>query len=294
MVTVADTNPTLRQLQLANRLRDLRQESGLSVAEVAEQVLLSPAQVSRIENAKRTASPRDVRALCKLYGVPEEDLLELAKEARQPVWWQNYDDRDFRQMIGLESVASEITEYETTTIPGLLQTEAYARAILKGYLPGIDAEVLEQRIQARVKRQELLRRIHPPKYWVLLDESALHRHVGGRRAMQEQLESLGELAERPNINILVLPFTVGAHMGFDMAFRMLEFPETVKIFDTLFVEDALGHAYTQDYGAGKVRVARYREIIDHLRATAANPADSRAIILRMAERFGQGDAHTTR
>ncbi|MFI6319999.1 helix-turn-helix domain-containing protein [Nonomuraea sp. NPDC050556] len=294
---MADANPTLRQRQLANRLRELRKQSGLNLAEVAEQILLSPAQVSRIENAKRIASPRDVRALCKLYGVPEAELLKLAKESRKREWWLDHDDPDFRQMIGLESEASEIIEYETTTIPGLLQTEGYARAIFKGYLPRIDPEVLESRTQGRMKRQELLYRQHPPIYWVLLDESVLHRHVGGLQVMADQLEQLTSLAELPQVNVLVIPFTVGAHMGFDTAFRMLRFPQDADISDTLFTEDSMGGETHEDYGPSRARIERYREIIDHLRAAAANPTQSiemiRAKAMEFAQQYNESQAPTS-
>ncbi|WP_219471482.1 helix-turn-helix domain-containing protein [Nonomuraea rhizosphaerae] len=273
-------NPTLRQRQLAARLRDLRHQAGLNIADVAERLLCSPAKISRIETAQRRVSLRDVRDLCNLYNADPSPLMALAKDAQQREWWQEYDDPEFRDMIGLEVEASAIVEYETTTVPGLLQTEDYARAMIRGWLPRIAGDILDDRVAARMKRQDLLHRLDPPRYWVLLDESALWRHVGGVQTMHEQLDHLARMAELPQITIQVIPFTVGAHMGFDSAFRHLAFDNKSGIADTVFVEHQMGHFYLEGY-----RVDRFKEIIDYLRAMAESPQDSRKRITDMATKF---------
>ncbi|MEU5860974.1 MULTISPECIES: helix-turn-helix transcriptional regulator [unclassified Nonomuraea] len=274
-------NPTLRQRQLAMRLRELRHEAGLSIAEVAEHLLCSPAKISRIETAQRRVSLRDVRDLCRLYGVQDSsELMTLAKDARQKHWWQDYDNRSFRPMIGLEADSVAITEYEITTIPGLLQTEDYARAVIRGCLPRIDNDILQDRVLARLKRQELLTGREPPDYWVLLDESALHRHVGGRQTMLEQLRHLLTVTELPQVTIQVIPFTVGAHMGFDSTFRLLEFDKRSGIADTVFVEHQMGLFYLEGD-----KVEPFRETINHLRAEALNPQESKKQLAEMARKF---------
>ncbi|MGW0804943.1 helix-turn-helix domain-containing protein [Nonomuraea sp. NPDC002799] len=271
-------NPTLRQRQLAIRLRELRHEAGLSIAEVAEHLLCSPAKISRLETAQRRVSLRDVRDLCRLYGVADPaELMTIAKDARQKEWWQDYDEPTFRPMIGLETDAVAITEIEITTIPGLLQTEDYARAVIRGWTPGIAADILDDRVQARIKRQGLLHRNNPPRYRVLLDESALHRRVGGSQTMREQLLRLAEAADLPHVVIQVIPFTAGAHMGFDSMFRLLEFERNSGIADTVFVEHQMGLFYLEGD-----KVERFREAISHLTAEALSPQESTRKIVTLA------------
>ncbi|AWS41048.1 helix-turn-helix transcriptional regulator [Streptosporangium sp. 'caverna'] len=281
---MAGTNPTLRRRQLANRLRELREQAGKSIKEAAEQLECSSAKISRIETAQRGALPRDVRDLCLFYGITDQAqidaLMTLAREAKQQVWWQATEDVDFRPFLGLEIDATSISEYETTTVPGLLQTEDYARAIIKGYLPSIDSDVLEERITYRMKRQERLYGSHPPKYWVLLDESVLHRHVGGIDVMMNQLTRLGETAKLPHVTIQVIPFKVGAHMGFDSAFNLLEFSDST-IGDTVYLDTLMGSFYLEK----DKELERFRETLNHLRAVALSPQDSAIHIAGAYDRF---------
>ncbi|WP_188190580.1 helix-turn-helix domain-containing protein [Nonomuraea sp. SYSU D8015] len=278
-------NPTLRQRQLAIRLRELRHEQGLSIAEVAEHLLCSTTKISRIETGQRRASLRDVRDLCRLYDIPEPkatELMTLAKDARQKEWWQAYDNVNMQPFLGLEAGAISITEYEITTVPGPLQIEDYARAVIRGWLPRIAPDILEERVKARGKRkEEVLYRADPPRYWVLLDESVLYRHVSSRETMHAQLNHLIEMSELPHVTIQVIPFTAGAHMGFDSPFRLLEFDPDAHIADTVFVEHQMGLFYLED---DKV-LRLFREIIDHLRAEALGSQESRKRIADMAATF---------
>ena len=275
-------NSTIRQRQLATRLRELRSGSGMSIADVAAHLLCTPSKISRIETAKRRASLRDVRDLCNLYGVADNtELMALARGAREQEWWQDYDEVNFRPLLGLEAEASEITEYETTTIPGLLQTEDYARAVITGYLPKIEADILSDRIQARIKRQDLLIKADPPRYRILLDESALHRHVGGKATMREQLRRLVEVAQFPHVTVQVIPYTVGAHMGFDSAFMLLEFPKLSGVLDTVYIEHQIGHFFIEN----EEKVKRFRETIDLLRDEALSRGDSIGLISTVASNF---------
>ncbi|WP_433511702.1 helix-turn-helix domain-containing protein [Nonomuraea sp. CA-143628] len=275
-------NPTLRQRQLAARLREMRTEAGLSIAEVAEQLLCSPAKISRIETSQRRASLRDVRDLCGLYGVADpSELMAFAKEAQQLSWWQDSEDVGFRPLIGLEAEAVEISEYETTTIPGLLQTEDYARAVIQGFLPRIASDVLDERVAVRMKRQEILHKSSPPRYWVLLDQSALHRHVGSQQIMAEQLTQLAELSHLPDVTIQVVPYTVGAHMGFDSAFMLLAFDPNAGVADTVYLDTLAGQIFLEKPN----QLIRFREVLNHLRAAALRPDDSRKRILEHRDLF---------
>ncbi|GAA4060761.1 helix-turn-helix domain-containing protein [Nonomuraea soli] len=278
---MAGANPTLRQRQLARQLRELREQVGLNIKDVADRVLLSPGQISRIETAKRRPSLRDVRALCELYGVPDGPLMKLAREAHEQGWWQELEDVDFRPLPGLENDAVAISEYETTTIPGLLQTPDYARAIIKGYLPQIEPDVLDARVDGRMKRQEILSKANPPRYWVVLDESALHRHIGGPAVMAQQLAQVAMAAEQPHITIQVVPYTNGAHMGLDSAFMLLEFAPEASLADTVYMETLAGQIFTER----PRQLERFNEVLDHLRAVALSPQESVARILAQGRWF---------
>lgn len=281
---MAGTNPTLRRRQLASRLRELREQAGKSIRDAAEQLECSPAKISRIETAQRGALPRDVRDLCLFYGLTDQAqidaLMTLAREAKRQVWWQETEDVDFRPFLGLEIEATSISEYETTTVPGLLQTGEYARAVIKGYLPRMDNDVLEERVTYRLRRQERLYGPHPPKYWVLLDESVLHRHVGGPDVMREQVRHLESASELPHVTIQVIPFTVGAHPGFDSAFILLEFSDPT-IGDTVYLDTLMGSFYLEK----AKELERFRETLNHLRAVALSPQESAIHIARAYDRF---------
>jgi hypothetical protein len=197
-------------------------------------------------------------------------------------WWKSYDDKSFQPLIALEAAALTITEYETTTIPGLLQTREYARAVILGYLPQIDHAVLQRRVEARLRRQDRLTTDHPPRLIVLLDESALHRHVGGPAEMSRQLHLLAAAAQRPNITVRVIPFEAGAHMGFDCAFRLMEFGPGADIPDTVFVEHQMGHYFWDK----DEHLRRFREMIDHLSTLALSPERSVEMIEERAAALG--------
>lgn len=279
---MAGANLTVQGRQLARRLRELRLHTGMDIAETAKRLLCSPAKISRIETAQRPASLRDVRDLCRLYGLDEsqtEDMMRLAKDAQKQDWWQAYDDPDFRPYLSLESEATSITEYETTTIPGLFQTEEYARAVIRGWLPDIMDDILQERVQARTKRQERLHGANPPLYRALLDESVLHRHVGGREVMRRQLEQVVKLAQLRHVTVQVIPFTVGAHMGFNSAFQFLEFDS--ELGPVVGLETLMGHFFLEK----PKDIKRFLEAISHSSAVAMSPAESIAKIEAVSRTF---------
>ena len=189
-------------------------------------------------------------------------------------WWRGYDEHTFHRYLTLESEASALTEYETSAVPGLLQTEEYAYAIIRGCLPLIEEDALAWRVRTRMHRQERLRGLFPLRYWALLDESVIHRHVGGRDTMRHQLERVIKYAELPNVTIQLVPFSVGAHVGFNTAFQYLEFDSPARS-PSVWMETLIGYLTRED----PRDTGRFREALDFLQAVALSPADS---LLRIA------------
>ena len=270
-----DRSPTLRRRELASRLRDLRRQAGLTVDEVAARLMCSPPKISRIETGARPASLRDVRDLCALYEVEEpkrEHLMTLAREAKQQGWWQRFDDLAIDSLIGLETEASKISTYQTV-VPWAFQTKDYAGAVIRGALPRIANGVLEERVTARLIRQELLTKEDPPRLWALIDESALRRQVGSRAVMREQLKRVVELTDLPNIVVQVVPYEAGAHPGLDSNFTLLEFDDPLQR-PIVYTESMAGSFYLER----PVDIDRHKEALEYLRACALSPASSIELI----------------
>lgn len=269
---MADLSPTIRQRELGMRLREFRTAKGLTVEDVAKELLCSPTKISRAETGARRATLRDVRDLCQIYGVDAKtsaDLMELAREARQPGWWTKFDDLKITPYIGMEQAATAITNFGMYFVPALLQTEDYARAIIKGIAPKIDEAILGQRVEARMMRQKLLQAPKPPKYRALLDEAVLHRQVGGPTVMKAQLEKILSFIREERAAVQVIPYEVGAYGAIDSNFAYLEFAGTM-LPDLVFVEGLVSHLYLERPD----ELERYREALDYLRDEALNPRDS--------------------
>ncbi len=272
-------SPTVRQRELGTRLRQLRNGLGLTVEEVAEKLLCSATKISRVETGARRPTLRDVRDLCSIYGVNESDttdLMNLARKAREQGWWNEYDDLNLTPYIGLEQEATSITCFTMYYIPALLQTEEYARAIIRGILPEIDPRILEQRVEARLRRQQRLDQDDRPRYRVIMDEAVLHRRVGGATVMAAQLDKVLRQERDGKATVQVIPFDIGAHAAQDSNFLVLEFSKPEPLPPVVFVESLTNHAYQER----KANVDRYREAVEHLRDAALSPRDS---VLRIAE-----------
>ena len=282
MHVAADRSPTLRRRELANQLRDLRKQSGRTVDEIARELLCSPPKISRIETGVRPASPRDVRDLCRIYGVDDalrDRLMTLAREAKQEGWWNRYEDIAIDSLIGLEIEAAQISSYESCVIPWMFQTREYARAVIRGILPRIADSILDERVAARLTRQEIITRESPPHFWSLVDESALHRRVGSNQIMRNQLKAMVELAALPNMTLQVVPFGLGAHPGLNNTFTLLEFESTQP--PVVSMENMAGTLYLERASD----VERYREALSYLRAGALDPENSIALIEKAGGEF---------
>lgn len=277
------TSPTVKRRRLAAELRKARDAAGLTIEEVAERLEWSMAKVSRIENARVSVLPRDVKFLLSTYGLSERDevwdaLLTLARESRQKGWWQQYSDAIpdwFSVYVGMEAEATTRSSYHAEFVPGLLQTKDYATAVHRASLPTATDEEIEQLVNVRMARQELLTSSDGLQLWLVLNEAVLRRLVGGRAIMQEQLVRLLEATNLPSVTLQVLPFNSGAHAAMDGNFTILGFPDSSDP-NVVYVEYATGALYLEK----RPEVERYRLIFDHLRAAALSVDASRALIRR--------------
>jgi transcriptional regulator with XRE-family HTH domain len=278
------SSPTVRRRRLAAELRKLRKESGKTREQVAEFVGCSPVTVTRIESAQTAPRLADTARMLEFYGVsgPRRDvLLTLCGQARKRGWWHQYSGSIpawFEVYVGLEEEASEIRSYEAEAIPGLVQTEGYTRALV---LSGVDVpadDEVERRVAVRMRRQERLSGDDAPKMWIVLNEAALRRQVGGPATMREQLERLIEVSRQTKVVVQVLTFAAGAHPAMDGAFNILRFPEPADP-DVVYVQYRRGSIYLEEASD----VDAYAELFDHLRARALGPDESRALIARTAD-----------
>jgi transcriptional regulator with XRE-family HTH domain len=275
--------PSVRGRQLAAELRRLRDALRLTGEEVAERLGWSPSKISRIETGTTAPSVADLRQLLDTYevsGTQRERLELLGQTAGQRGWWDAYADTlnsDYAALIGLEDQAASIRWYAAQIIPGLAQTEVYAREIVRSgswtYPPG----EIERRVQVRMNRQKILTRDQPVTLAVVLDEAVLHHQVGGPQLMRAQLRHLAELSGLPNVEVQVLPDTAGAHAAVHGEFQILGFPELIAT-DVVYLE----HLTSSIYVEREAEVFRYSLAFDQLRALALSADDSRALIEQQA------------
>jgi transcriptional regulator with XRE-family HTH domain len=262
----------VRERRLARALRQLREEASLTIEDVAEKLEISPSTVSRMETAQVGVRPRDLRFLLDMYEVSEaerDQLLQIARERRQQYWWQEYADLPHISLAGLEADASTIWQNSTELVPGLLQTQAYARAVLEAILLDAEADDIDRRLELRLHRQALLTSENAPEYWVVLDEAVVRRQVGGPAVMAEQLGQLIEAAKRPNMTLQVLPFASGAHAGMDGEFTILHYRDSDDP-DVVYIENTGSDLYLEQSEVTR----RYNKLFDHLRAKAQDPGES--------------------
>jgi len=282
-VTREGGSPTVRRRELGALLRTLRADRGLSAEEVTERLLFSPTKLSRIETGHSGASQRDVRDLCELYRVTEPAerarLMNLAREGKQRGWWQDFD-LPYATFVGLEAEAASISVYHSATVPGLLQTEDYARAMLRGEVPPFSPQELQQRVQARLTRQALLTQRAGPRYRAILDEAVLHRQVGGPAVMRAQLQRIIQSAHLPGVTLQVIPSEAGAHPAMESVFSILEF-ETPLVSDIVYVEGLVGNIYMER----AADLARYRLVFSRLSTIALNSADSIDLINKISASY---------
>ncbi|NYI07758.1 helix-turn-helix domain-containing protein [Allostreptomyces psammosilenae] len=280
-------NPTIRRRRLGSELRKLREARGMTSEEVASALLVSQSKISRLENGRRSISPRDVRDLCQVYGVNDaalvEGLMSMARESRQRGWWHEFGDITYSVYIGLEADAAQIFNYESLIIPGLLQTQAYAEALEVAVQP--EETGSERRVAVRMKRKDRLTGENPLRFWAVMDEAALRRMVGGPATMREQLTHLLEITELKHVTIQVLPFDKGAHPGMMGSFSLVEFPDSADS-SVVYVEGVTGDLYLER----EADVRRYTVMYEHLRAEALGTTETQELIARMSEELADDGA----
>ncbi|MED7947619.1 helix-turn-helix transcriptional regulator [Streptomyces sp. BE20] len=281
------TGPTVRRRQLGAELRRRREEAGLSHDEVSETLTgMSQPKLSRIENGRGATKVDDVKKLLALYKCEDNDLIsalvDLARNgAHRGMWWQSYGvhiGQVLGDLISLEASAASVRTYESAFIPGLLQTPAYAREIIKklNMRPDVNVEAL---VDVRVARQGALTRAEPLTLWAVIHEAAIRSGVGGPKVMAEQLGRLTDRAVQPNINIQVMPIGAPAHHGMGGAFTILGFPQRQDL-DVALVESTLSNLWVE----GASEVEQYAAKFDAIRADALGLDDSLAIITEQRDK----------
>ena len=261
----------------------------MTVEQVAAELLCSSSKVSRMETGSRGATLRDVRDLCDLYEVADpaqrERMARLASEGKQPGWWQSYDLGEnfthFTTYVGLEAEAARLIEVRCIIVPGLLQTPEYAAAMYSADAAyELSPERIEELIEVRFTRQRLLTRDPPLQLEVIIDEAMLHRVVGGPAVMAGQAERLVAAAGMPNVTIQVIPNEIGAHPAMDSDFNILEF-DGGSAPSVVYVEGLVGYLYLER----PPDLARYRRVIERLRAVSLNPQESVELMKEIAARY---------
>jgi transcriptional regulator with XRE-family HTH domain len=268
---VRTPGPTVPRLLLGNRLRRLREGRGIGQHEAAAAIRASTAKIRRLELGRSGFKLRDLSDLLTLYGVADQaeraTLLALGRQANVPGWWQPYADvipSWFAPYLGLEQAAEVIRGYEVQLVPGLLQTPAYARALIALGHPQVLPAEIDRRLELRLRRQEILGPPQPVRLWVVIDEAALRRPIGGRAVMREQLRHLLEMNERTNVTVQVMPFDRGGQTVVGGGVSLLRLPGGL-LPDVVYVE----HLTSAVYPARPAEIERYQQMMDRLVVTAA-------------------------
>jgi len=268
--------PTVRLRRLAAELRRLRTASGMTREEVSEQTGINPATLYRIETARVRPQQRTLAAMLDTYGVTDEtsrnDLIALSKQATQLGWLQAHESElpeEYTAYISFEAEARSVRNYESLFVPGLLQTEDYARRVIRGVLPLASDEEVERRVEARIQRQDSIKKESPLRLWAIIDEAVIRRRVGGPEVMANQLRALVDAARLPHVTLQVIPFANGAHAGMPGSFVVMDFPEPADPA-LVYIDSMAGDLFLER----EPDVRRYRITFEHLQAVALDPAGS--------------------
>jgi transcriptional regulator with XRE-family HTH domain len=278
--------PTVRLRRLSAELRRLRSAAGMSREHVEEQTGVNEGTLYRIETARARPQRRTLMALLDLYNAPEPlrgDLLELARGADDQGWLRQYQAAlpgEYSAYISFEAEARSVRNYESLFIPGLLQTEDYARAVISGVLPMATEIEVDQRVQARLERQQLLAADEPLDLWAVMDEAAVRRLVGGRRVMEAQAAHLIDMTHQANITIQVIPYGAGAHPGMPGSFVYVEFKDPADS-DLVYIDTMAGDLFLES----ETDLRRYGSMFDHLRAVALSPNETVSLLTSMPGKY---------
>ncbi|PKV88898.1 helix-turn-helix transcriptional regulator [Streptomyces sp. TLI_146] len=277
--------PTVGQVVLGRRLQDLRERAGLKREEAAKVLRVAPATIRRMETAEVALKIPYVQLLLNAYGIGDEEtdrFIELAEEANKPGWWQRFHDilpDWFSMYVSLEGAASLIRTYEPHFVPGLLQTEEYARSVMvSGALGQTKTADIERHVALRMERQSLLTRADAPRFWVIMDETVLRRPVGGPEVMRGQLDRLLEAAELPHVTIQLAEFATGHHPGTYGPFVLFRFA-VPELPDMVYSEYLTGAVYLD----ARPEVDTHLEVMDRMAAQAATARRTKEILADLRE-----------
>jgi transcriptional regulator with XRE-family HTH domain len=275
--------PTVLRMTLGGQLRRLRESRGITREQAGEALRASHAKISRLELGRVGFKERDIADLLTLYGVTDaaerDAFLNLARQANSPGWWHRYGDLLpgwFETYLGLEQSATVIRSYESQFVPGLLQTADYGRAVIRLVHGRETPNEIDRRVDLRMRRQEVLGGAEPPVLWAVLDESSLHRPIGGVTVMRSQLQRLIDAAERPNITIQVMPYEVGGHAAAGGPFTILRFPEA-DLPDIVYLEQLTSALYLDK----RPDVDRYLAVMDQLSVQAEPPDETPRLLSKL-------------
>jgi transcriptional regulator with XRE-family HTH domain len=282
----------VKRRRLRTALRQARADKGMTQKAAADALVWSVSKIVRIEQGTVPVTPSDVRVMLQLYSITDElrinELVDLAKEAREDKGWRTFSDvlsLESLELFGNESAAKVIYKYEASVIPGLFQTQEYARALLRAL--GNSEEQIDRRLEVRTQRQRLLDSPRRPELNFILGETALMRPAGGEDVMREQLAHLLELAKMEDTSVLLLPLSAGAHRGMGGAFTVLQFDDPL-LPDLLYLENAERESVSRDED-GEIR--RYLELFVELQNMAGKYGPLEENIKRiLRERYDKPDA----
>ncbi len=279
-MSAQESGSVVRRMLLGSHLRRLRESRGITREKAGYSIRASESKISRMELGRVSFKTRDVEDLLTLYGIADEaerrSLLSLAKEANVAGWWHSYSDvlpSWFPTYVGLEGAAALIRSYEVQFVHGLLQTEAYAHAVVTRGMRGASAADIERRVALRLERQKYLVAESAPEFHVVLDEAALRRPYGDRSVMRGQLQHLIDISQRPNVRLQVMPFSFGGHAGESGAFTMLSFPES-DLSDVVYLEQLTSALYLDK----REDVAQYEKAMKELQQDSPGPDESRDLL----------------
>ncbi|MEV6162823.1 helix-turn-helix transcriptional regulator [Streptomyces sp. NPDC052052] len=272
--------PTVGQVVLGKRLQDLRESVGLGRDQAAKVLRVAPATIRRMETAEVALKIPYVQMLLKEYGVADgeaESFVQLAEEANKPGWWQRFHDvlpDWFSMYVSLEGAASLLRMYEPHFVPGLLQTEDYARSVMRtGAIGQTKPEDIERHVALRMERQSLLTRPDPPRLWVVMDETVFRRPVGSADIMRGQIDRLLEAVEMPRVTLQIAEFSTGHHPGTYGPFVLFRF-SIPELPDMVYSEYLTGAVYFD----ARPEVASYLEVMDRMAAQAATAQRTKEIL----------------
>ncbi|HKS46233.1 MAG TPA: helix-turn-helix transcriptional regulator [Amycolatopsis sp.] len=276
------TGPTARRMILGTQLRKLRERAGLTRAQAAYEIRASESKISRMELGRVSCKERDVVDLLTMYGVYDETerawAVQMVKRAKEPGWWHKFNDLVpdwFDNYIGLEEAASRIRTYELMFVPGLLQIEPYARTVAGRGNPDSGDENLERRVAMRMRRQKVLTAPKSPRLWAVLDESVLHRPVGGAAVLRRQIDHLLEMTTLPHVSLQIVPFDLSGFAA-EGAFTLLQFAEP-ELPNIAYVEHGYGAIYLEKPDELEV----YGRAFDRLTVDAETPERSRQLLSKL-------------